>query len=226
MHKRLTDRVRFKLWLLRDSVRNYLLGTKHREQVFSRIYTENLWGDAESCSGRGSSNAATEAVRRELPALFDRYQVRSLLDAPCGDFVWMQTLIGSLDRYIGIDIVPEIISTNAAAFGSEKVSFLRADITVPPLPAADMILCRDCFIHLPTRMILAALRNFKATGARYLLLTNERDSGEYHDIAVGSFRPIDFTRPPFSFPEPVHRLNESPEGGRQLCLWELQALSV
>jgi len=48
--------------------------------------------------------------------------------------------------------------------------------TQAPAPGADPVLCRDCFIHLPTRLIRAALRNFRATGARYLLLTNDRNA--------------------------------------------------
>jgi Methyltransferase domain len=194
--------------------------------VFGQIYADNLWGDAESRSGSGSSRVATEAVRRELPALMTQLGVRILLDAPCGDFAWMSSLVGNLERYVGVDIVADLIARNAARFGGERITFLCGDIAADPLPACDLILCRDCFIHLPTRVIRAALENFKATGARHLLLTNDGAARGYHDIPMGSFRPIDFTRAPFSFPEPVHRVNEDRAGNRQLCLWGLQDLSV
>jgi hypothetical protein len=106
------------------------------------------------------------------------------------------------------------------------VSFICADIAADPLPTADLVLCRDCFIHLPTRMIRGALKNFRATGTRYLLLTSERRAEPYHDIPIGSFRPVDFTRPPFSFPTPICTLSEEETGNRQLCLWELHSLPV
>jgi hypothetical protein len=222
----LLHQTRYRFWVFRDGLSDALRGRKHREGVFDRIYRANLWGDQESVSGTGSNAAATQLVRRELPLLLQRHGVRSLLDAPCGDFRWMNGIVGSVERYFGADIVPELIERNARDFASERVTFLRADIAADPLPAADLILCRDCFIHLPTRLIIAALRNFQATGARHLLLTNNRDAEPYRDIPIGSFRPINFTRSPFAFGEPVEVINESESGERQLGLWRLQELPL
>jgi hypothetical protein len=222
----LLTRSRFRFWLFRDGLSDALGGRKHREGVFDQIYRENLWGDEESLSGPGSNDAATQMVRRELPLLFQRYGVRSLLDAPCGDFRWMSGIVGSVNRYFGADIVPELIERNTRTYATDRVSFLRADIAADPLPAADLVLCRDCLIHLPTRLITAALRNFQATGARHLLLTSERNAEPYHDIPIGSFRRINFSRPPFAFGEPVEVIKESETGERQLCLWRLQELPL
>jgi hypothetical protein len=220
----LADRIRFAVWLLRDSIRDRVLGKRHRTRVFERIYTKNLWGEPESVSGPGSSRSATETVRGELPQVLERLQVHTLLDAPCGDFRWMTSVAEGLERYVGVDIVPTLVAQNSRAFGTDRISFLCADIASEPLPACDMVLCRDCFIHLPTRIIRMSLDNFRATGARYLLLSNDR-SAPYHDIPVGGFRPIDFTAAPFFFPEPLERLAEN-QSGRELCLWLLQELPL
>lgn len=220
------DRLRFRLWRFRDAVHDRLRGKAHRQGVFSRIHAGNLWGDPHSVSGGGSSPAATRAIRRELPALFRRRGIRSVLDAPCGDFLWMREVVHALDRYVGVDIVPDLVARNASAYGSDAVSFLCADIVSDPLPAADLVLCRDGFIHLPTRLIRGALRNFRATRASCLLLTNDLITEPYHDIPAGSFRRINFRNPPFSFPEPLWILPEDAASGRQLCLWELQSLPV
>ena len=84
------------------------------------------------------------------------------------------------------------------------------------------MLCRDCFIHLPTAAyLLPALRNFKNTVRHFLLLTNSMNAGLYFDIPIGSFRPIDFRQVPFSFPEPLHVIREIEGTARQLCLWDL-----
>jgi hypothetical protein len=221
----LGTRARFELWKLRDAVLDRARGKAHRQDVFERIHQQNLWGDADSVSGPGSGVAATEAVRRSLPALLARHGVRSVVDAPCGDFNWMRDVAPTLDRYVGVDIVPALIERNTLAYGTGGVSFLCADVTTDPLPATDLVLCRDCLIHLPTRLIHAALRNFRTSGARYLLLTNDRGADRYYDIPVGSFRRIDFTRGPFSFPAPLDTLQEN-AAGRELGLWELAALPL
>src|SRR5688572_15166107 len=83
-------------------------GSAARARVFCRIHAANEWGTVESRSGPGSTLARTEHLREGLPRLLDELGVRSLLDAPCGDFHWMQHVVPHLDRYVGVDIVPEL----------------------------------------------------------------------------------------------------------------------
>lgn len=220
------DRLRLHAWRFRDELRHRVRGRAHRRHVFERIYEKNLWGDPESASGGGSGTSATDTIRRELPAILQRHGIRSLLDAPCGDFHWMKHIAGELEHYHGVDIVRDLVERNTRLYGTERIRFACADITSDRLPAADAVLCRDCFIHLPTRLIRAALANFRASGIRYLLLTTDRDVETYHDIPIGSFRRVNFTRPPFSFPEPLCVVNESANGDRQLALWELSSVNV
>jgi hypothetical protein len=205
-------------------VRDHLLAS-HRRAVFEGIHSANLWGDAQSVSGGGSSLSATGVVRRELPDLVRQYGVRTLLDAPCGDFNWMREVADVVDRYVGVDIVPALIAKNASLYQSDKISFRCADVAADPLPRSDLVLCRDCFIHLPTRLIYRALDNFHATGARWLLMTNDAAVGGYRDIPIGSFRPINFRRAPFLFP-PAERIIHESDAGRELCLWEFSRLPV
>lgn len=218
------DRLRLQAWRFRDALRHRVHGRAHRRHIFERIYDQNLWGDPESASGGGSGTTATGAIRRELPVLFERHGITSILDAPCGDFHWMKHVAGSLARYTGVDIVRELVERNQRLYGTNRIRFACADIVVDPLPRADAVLCRDCFIHLPTRLIRQALANFRDSGIRYLILTNDRDVESYHDIPIGSFRRVNFERPPFSFPPPLDVVNETSNGDRQLCLWELDAL--
>src|SRR5262245_25222595 len=107
--REVTDRLRFHFWLFRDHLADRLGGSTHREDVFARIYQANQWGDPESVSGEGSNEAATEAARRELPLLFRKYGIRSLVDAACGDFHWMRRIVDSVDKYVGVHIVPTLI---------------------------------------------------------------------------------------------------------------------
>lgn len=210
-------------WRVKDWLADVVGRSAYRRRTFARIHAGNLWGDAESVSGPGSSLAATAAVRRELPELMLRHGCRSLLDAPCGDCRWIAALFDRFAHYHGVEIVPELVAAHRAQWGGERVTFSCLDLTRDPLPEADLILCRDCFIHLPLRQIRDALANFKASGATYLLLTSDHGAPAYADIPLGSFRPIDFRQPPFSFPPPLAEIAEGPRG-RALCLWRLAEL--
>ena len=206
------------LWRARDRVAD-LFRSRHREQVFSRIYEQNLWGSPDSRSGVGSTTDATQALSEALPALWATHGIRSLLDAPCGDCNWMSLLAPALDSYTGMDIVPTLIEDNQRRY--PHLQFRVADLTRDPLPKVDAVHCRDCFQHLPTRLIRSALKNFEASGARWLFLTTNTDVPAYHDIVIGGFRAINFLEPPFNFPLPAAQIAED-GSGRVLGLWNLR----
>ena len=81
-------------------------------QRFRRIHDTNLWGAAASASGLGSEMDATATLRAELPLLFGRLGVTSLLDAPCGDAGWINHADLGV-RITGVDIVPPLIEAPA-----------------------------------------------------------------------------------------------------------------
>jgi hypothetical protein len=198
---------------------------------FERIQSTNLWGAATSVSGLGSEDRATAAIREALPQLLSRLGLRSLLDAPCGDAGW----IGGLTRevaYTGIDIVPSLIEANRerAARGELSGRFLVADITRDALPRADMILCRDCLVHLSFENIDRAIAGFRASGAQFLLVTTFPDWADNHDCEDGDWRALNMERAPFDWPAPRELINERCEEGaggwrdKSLGLWRLDEL--
>ena len=203
-------------------------GPQYLEGIFSEIYHGNLWGEPESVSGPGSSLAETAAIRRELPGLLAGLGVRTLLDAPCGDCRWILETPLDLDLYVGADVVPALIESNAARFAGPGREFRRLDLTRDPLPRTDAILCRDCLIHFSYRFIERALDNFRRSGARYLLTTTYSGLPANHDILSGQWRPIDLELPPFGLPPAAHRIveKEYDEGGRRLVrslgVWDLE----
>ena len=44
-------------------------------------------------SGPGSTIEYTKNLRFHLPIIIDKFNVKTLLDAPCGDLVWMSTIL-------------------------------------------------------------------------------------------------------------------------------------
>lgn len=202
-----------------------------REAVFERIYQQNLWGDRESRSGTGSGLVATEKLRKGLIDVIQRFDVRTMIDAPCGDFRWASALHLEtyLDRYRGLDIVPEIISRNKASWSTEKISFEAADLVKSAPPRADLILCRHLLIHLPLEDCKRVLRNFQRSGSRYLMITNQPQVERNEEILfTGSYRPVNLFLAPFHFPKPILSV-EDPQGEgdqAEVTMFELSALKI
>lgn len=194
--------------------------------IFSNIYRSNYWGNQESVSGVGSTAEATQILRAQLPEWFRKYTIKSLVDAPCGDFVWMRHVVGNLESYFGLDVVPELIERNARAYAADGVRFAVADITRDDLPEGDALLCRDCLIHLSSPLVMNALQNFRRTGYTYILLTHDAKVTAYREIVTGDWRPINWTLPPFMFPPPKDQIAEDSERGRFLAIWETRDLPL
>jgi hypothetical protein len=181
------------------------------QQRFERIYATNLWSDPETRSGTGSSLDSTRVVRRELPRVLKQLGARVLLDAPCGDFTWMQHVDLSGINYIGGDIVPSIVASDQKLYGSKSRRFIELDLTRDEVPDADVLLCRDCLVHLSYANISAVLENIARSKIHYVLMTSFPGRGDNKDIVDGDWRPLDFEAPPFSFPQPVLTLLEECE---------------
>src|SRR5262245_53590370 len=104
-------------------------------RVFQDVYRTGAWGRSESASGPGSGVIRTHSIRADLRALLAELEVRSLLDAGCGDFNWMKEADLAGCRYVGVDVVPELIARNRAQYAGALREFRAADITRDPLPA-------------------------------------------------------------------------------------------
>lgn len=192
-------------------------------EVFHHIYYKtNWWKAKDTGSGPGSTLENTKRIQKEIPKLLQSINAASLLDAPCGDLNWMQHVDLGTIEYIGADIIKKLIESNKNRFPERK--FIVADITKDLLPTVDVVLCRDCFIHLPNDMILAAINNFKKAGIKYLLTNTYNFIQENTDIEPGKFRMINLKLPPFSFSPPSNTIEEEYTSGypdKHLGLWKL-----
>ena len=193
-------------------------------EAFSRIYRANLWGSDESRSGLGSTLEATAEIRTYLPELLRKLEVRSLLDAPCGDFAWMRHVDLGVEQYIGGDVVPELVAQLQREYEAPGRRFVQLDITEDQLPATDAILCRQCLIHLSNRRARKALENFGRSGARWLLTTSYRNVRENVDIETGSFRRIDLRLSPFGLGIPDQSMLDGDDEACRLDLYDLERL--
>ncbi|MDA1086692.1 MAG: class I SAM-dependent methyltransferase [Verrucomicrobia bacterium] len=212
----------------------YVYGRQHRNkdiaQVFADIYRTAGFKGQESLSGPGSDLDQTELLRRRIPELADEHKIQTILDAPCGDFLWMRLISDHFEHYTGADIVPALVASNQERYGSPRIKFLHADITKDDLPRVDLILCRDCLVHLPYAAINEAILNFKRSGAKFLLATTYPLTTKHVDIIAGLWRPLNLEQTPFNFPPPIAAIQEEPTeaGGlyhdKTLGLWRVAQL--
>jgi hypothetical protein len=200
------------------------------EHVFAGIYRRRLWGDGESVSGLGSGLERTKDIRADLVTLTRTLGVRSMLDAGCGDFHWMQASSLDLDVYVAVDVVRDLVDWCARHYAAPWRRFEHLDLTIDPLPRVDLILCRDVLPHFSFEDIDRAVANFRRSGSTWLLTNSfiNRESNE--DIPTGSWRPLNLEQPPFSFPTPAAVIDERCHhtGGlyadKRLSLWLLADL--
>jgi hypothetical protein len=167
----------------------------------------------------------TANLRQRLPQLLKDFSIKSMYDAPCGDFSWMNLVIKQSDiTYYGADVVPAMIDTIRRQYGTAKVNFRVADITSDQFPKVDLWFCRDCLFHFSNRDITLALRNFLSSGTPLVLTTTHLNTPMFEnvDIRTGGNRNIDLFSAPYFFPQEVlARIPDwvEPWPAREMCLW-------
>ena len=103
--------VKVKILIIKIVKASKLIGNSN-EKIFTKFYLRNKWGNAESFSGDGSTIKETGATRKILESVIKKYEIKSLLDIPCGDFNWMKLINYKECSYSGADIVKQIIDKN------------------------------------------------------------------------------------------------------------------
>jgi SAM-dependent methyltransferase len=198
---------------------------------------EQARGRRESASGPGSSVCNTLPVRQLLLDAIRAFAPVSVLDLGCGDWNWMRHVMCSPEagglQYLGVDVHPGMISALNAEFGSTRVRFECADILAMPLPASDLVICRDVLFHMELALAARLVQRIVASGSRFLLSTTFPDEprngplARYLPIEGWGFHRINLDIAPFELGARELRAVEEPgcahQGQRrQAVLYRLQ----
>lgn len=184
-------------------------------------------------SGPGSTIEVTTPARAWLERILTDYDITTMLDAPCGDFQWMQHVnLGGVD-YTGWDVQPDIVDRNRLQH--PRYTFKQMNLlTVRRIPKVDLIWCRDFVMHLP---VDAAVRvvNKLANAATFLAVTNHPGVDntielppEGHDGRPGYWcRGLDLEAPPFNLTKRIDAVVEAQDGttgkiGQEMVLFDLR----
>lgn len=204
--------------------------SKSAEQIFTNIYERNGFGGKESISGPGSDERQTSVIRYELPKLFKRHEITTMLDIPCGDFYWMKQVDLTGVNYIGADIVEALIKINVERYSKDTLEFKKINLLNDIIPEVDLILCRDCLVHFSNDDILRAIKNIRRSQSKYLLTTTFINRKFNSNITTGRWRPLNLEAEPFNLPEPILLINENctessgSYNDKSLGLWKISSL--
>ena len=76
----------------------------------------------------------TTIIRKEILLLIKELKIKSLIDAPCGDFLWTQEVELPVERYIGVDIVKDIVENNQKTYANKQMIFTELNIIKDVMP--------------------------------------------------------------------------------------------
>jgi hypothetical protein len=165
----------------------------HWRTHMEKQFWKGQWtgGYPETVSGGGSTMANTQGIRKVLPEVIEKYNIKTLFDAPTGDRNWIKTI--------------DFDSLGCEYSGGEYVADIVADINLPSVtqfdvrsdtpPDVDLWLCRDLLFHFSDADVDATLENMvDNSNIKYLLVTSHDVSARHNSlnksIQTGDFRAL------------------------------------
>jgi SAM-dependent methyltransferase len=154
----------------------------------------------------------------------------TIVDLGCGDFWVGACLLERLPsvKYIGCDVVPELVEYNRKTFGSNRIEFRLLDIVSADLPIGDICLVRQVFQHLSNQEISRTLPKLQKYRHVYVTeghpivregkINPDKPTGEdvRFDWTTGHGRGVELDQSPYNLdvdevcrvatPAPVHEI--------------------
>ena len=205
-----------------------------KKKIFTSIYKSNHWvqngnllpSEFVSVSGHGS-NIGTDQYKQlvnNFTNIIDKYKINSILDMPCGDFLWIKEIVRNKDiDYLGIDIVDELIKNNNLKFKNEKNNFQSCDIVnFDNKKKFDLVLIRDLFLHIKNSDIIKIINNLKSMNVKYIAL-NSYDNKENIDVNIGQHRKVNLLIKPFNLKKPIYSFKDY-ENDKFFYIYDLETL--
>ncbi len=184
---------------------------KSLAQVFGTAYRLNEWGGTpgQYFSGSGSADPSVLEYARTIRGFIASHNITTVVDLGCGDFRVGNQIQTPGVRYIGVDIVRDLVERNQALYGTDNRTFRCIDICKDELPRGELCLIRQVLQHLSNEEIKQILQNVRAF--RYVIVTEHylptrmavvynRDKPHGADTRLCDRSGVYLDRPPFSIP--------------------------
>jgi len=179
------------------------------KENFTKIYTENLWGDQGkefmdkrknklfySGGGTDPDNDKNNTYINLIQSYVNRPDINSVIEIGCGDWEVSSRIDWSSVAYTGYDVVGSLIKYNTENFGSDNIKFIcDTDVIKNNNIKADLIIIKDVIQHLPSSFCKDFVKSIP-TNFKYNIVTN--DYGPNSEIEFGGYTGNDFSKEPFS----------------------------
>jgi SAM-dependent methyltransferase len=172
-------------------------------EYFETVYAENLWKNEESVSGSGSTIKCSEPYLKFLDNFIRSYNIKTILDAGCGDFNLMRHFDLKNISYLGLDLIKELVDKNNTKYSTDIVKFINVKLhNFKYDDQYDLILCKDVLQHWSNQSVitfLSVIKNYK-----YCLLINDYNNDEYYNknfnvpILDSEYTIVDLTADPYN----------------------------
>lgn len=184
------------------------------KQIFEKIYRKKMWGKGApgvpySGSGSHKEKIVSEYVKAVTEFIREIGADKTFIDLGCGDFNIGKKIAPLSKKYIGCDIVEDVIEHLNQTRKSDTVEFLVLDLVDDPLPNGDIIFVRLVLQHLKNDDIKAFVEVLNASnGYSHLILTEhlpadssfipniDKPTGTDNRVMFDSG--VDITKPPFN----------------------------
>ena len=176
--------------------------------AFQEAYDKRIWtaeGDV-SVSGSGSEMRHAKTIGLKLDAFCKINSVKSIVDCPCGDYNWQHLFNVEEMLYVGYDIVPQIVATNKQSH--PNIDFHVGDVTETNFGTADLIVVRDCLVHLSNEQTVAALKNIAGQDIKFAAITHFGDMAQNEQTIAPRWRAMNLLIAPYNLPQPKEILIE------------------
>ncbi len=151
------------------------------KDAMQQVYAMKLWGGdtLDFYSGIGSHDPEIVVPYVDVLVSFLTSFKNPLVvcDLGCGDFHVGKELVKYTEKYVAVDIVPELIEHNKEKFKEENLEFHCLDIAVDEIPFGDCAILRQVLQHVSNaeiQHILDKLADFK-----YIILTEHIPEGNF-----------------------------------------------
>ncbi|CDF79050.1 methyltransferase [Formosa agariphila KMM 3901] len=149
--------------------------------AMEQVYEMKLWGENQSEFYSGDGSHLDDLVHPYIDVITSFLtQLPSppiVCDLGCGDFNIGKQLVKYTQKYIAIDIVPNLIAYNKENFNTDNLEFHCLDLAADPLPKGDCAILRQVLQHLSNSEIQNILN--KLTAYKYVIITEHIPNSDF-----------------------------------------------